>query len=110
MTIGTKMHQTLASLEAAAANLQMFALDTQDQTAKQMFSALNQQVEGVCQVLRGRVNYIEQKEPQYRVMQPAMQPQQQQYQQYQQQYNPIQPQQQYFRTQPQQQQYYRPMP
>ncbi|MFZ5643490.1 MAG: DUF1657 domain-containing protein [Bacillota bacterium] len=96
MTIGTKMHQTLASLEGAAANLQTFALDTQDQAAKQMFIVLNKQVEDVCQVLKSRVNYIEQLEPQYRMMQP---------QQLQQQYFRMQPspQQQYFQTQPQQQ-------
>lgn len=73
MTIGTKMHQTIASLEGAAANLKTFALDTKDPAAKQMFIALNQQVGGVCQVLRSRVNYIEQQEPQYRMMQPQQQ-------------------------------------
>lgn len=69
MTIGDKMHQTLASLEGAAANLKTFALDSQDQTAKQMFNDLNQQVEGICQALKGRVNYIEQQEPQYKMQQ-----------------------------------------
>lgn len=73
MTIGTKIHQTLAGLEGAAANLMTFALDTQDQAAKQMFISLNKQVEGICQVLRNRVNYIEQQEPQYRMMQPQQQ-------------------------------------
>lgn len=101
MTIGTKMHQTLASLEGAAANLMTFGLDTQDQAAKQMFFSLNKQIENVCHVLRSRVNYLEQQEPQYRVMQPMMQPgtfqQQPQYWQPQQQ--------QYFHMQPQQQQY-----
>lgn len=100
MTIGTKMHQTLASLEGAAANLMTFGLDTQDQAAKHMFFSLNKQIEGVCQVLRNRVNYIEQQEPQYRVIQPMAQPMMQ----------PMQPgmipqQQQYFRMQPQQQQF-----
>lgn len=69
MTIGDKMHQTLASLEGAAANLKTFALDTQDQTAKKMFTDLNQQLEGICQSLRGRVNYIEKQEPQYKMQQ-----------------------------------------
>lgn len=69
MTIGTKMHQTLASLEGAAAELQTFALETQDQTAKKMFTDLNQQLEGICQALRGRVNYIEQQESQYKMKQ-----------------------------------------
>ena len=70
MTIGDKMHQTLATLEGAAANLKSFALDSQDQTAKKMFTDLNHQLEGIVQSLRGRVNYIEQQEPQYKMEQP----------------------------------------
>lgn len=109
MTIGTKMHQTLASLEGAAANLMTFGLDTQDQAAKQMFFSLNKQIEGVCQVLRNRVNYIEQQEPQYRVIQPMAQPMMQpgMMQPMQPGMIPPPPQQQYFRMQPQQQQFSR---
>ncbi|MCL6558480.1 MAG: DUF1657 domain-containing protein [Firmicutes bacterium] len=70
MTIGDKMHQTLASLEGAAANLKTFALDTQDKAAQQMFNDLSGQVEDICQTLKGRVNYIEQQEPQYKIKQP----------------------------------------
>ncbi|AEG61200.1 DUF1657 domain-containing protein [Desulforamulus ruminis] len=73
MTVGSKMHQTLASLEGAAANLKMFALDTQDQTAKQMFNDMNKQLESMCESLQGRVNYIEKEEPQYKVSQPQQQ-------------------------------------
>lgn len=69
MTVGTKMHQTLASLEGAAADLKTYSLETQDQGAKQMFTDLNKQLEGICQALRGRVNYIEQQEPQYKMKQ-----------------------------------------
>ncbi len=67
MTVGTKMHQTLASLEGAAADLKTYALETQDQGAKQMFIDLNRQLEGICQSLRGRVNYVEKEEPQYKM-------------------------------------------
>lgn len=67
MTVGTQMHQTLASLEGAAADMKTYALQTQDQGAKQMFIDLTQQIEGICQTLRGRVNYIEQQEPQYKM-------------------------------------------
>ncbi len=70
MTIGNKMHQTLASLEGAAADLKSFALDSQDKSAKQMFSDLNNQLESICHSLRGRVNYIEKQEPQYKMQQP----------------------------------------
>lgn len=70
MTVGVKMHQTLASLEGASANLKTFALDTQDKNTQQMFYDLGSQIDSVCNNLRDRVNYIEQQEPQYKVQQP----------------------------------------
>ena len=70
MTVGVKLHQTLASLEGAAANLKTFALDSQDKNAQQMFNDLGSQIEDISNSLRGRVNYIEQQEPQYKVQQP----------------------------------------
>lgn len=73
MTVGQKMHQTLASLESAAADLKSYALDTQDKNAKQMFSDFANQVESIAQGLKGRVNYIEQQEPQYKVRKPQQQ-------------------------------------
>ncbi len=75
MTVGQKMHQTLATLESAAANLKSFALDTQDKNAQQMFNDYTRQLESICQGLRGRVNYIEQQEPQYKMQQPQQQQQ-----------------------------------
>ncbi|MEW6726841.1 DUF1657 domain-containing protein [Desulforudis sp. 1088] len=69
MTIGSKMHQTLASLESAKASMASFALDTQDKTAKQMFADLEQQLGSIIDSFKGRVNYIEQQEPQYKVKQ-----------------------------------------
>lgn len=73
MTVGEKMHQTMASLESAAASMKTFALDTQDQTAKQMFNDFSGQLENICNSLKGRVNYIEQQEPQYKIKQPQQQ-------------------------------------
>lgn len=73
MTIGQKMHSTLSSLEGAAATLKTFALETQDKNAKQMFFDLSEQVSNVAKSLEGRVNYIEQQEPQYKVVQQAQQ-------------------------------------
>lgn len=69
MTIGQKMMQTLATIEGAAANIKTFALDTQDKTAQQMFYDLAEQLTSVSDSLRGRVNYIEQQEPQYSLQQ-----------------------------------------
>ncbi len=70
MTVGVKMHQTLASLESAAANLKTFALDTEDKTAKDMFFGWSDQIANVAQSMKGRVNYIEAQEPQYKVKNP----------------------------------------
>jgi hypothetical protein len=67
MTIGQKLHQTLNSLETAAADMKTYALDTQDKTAQQMFSNYARQLEDIARGLRGRVNYIEGQEPQYKV-------------------------------------------
>lgn len=81
MTVGTKMHQTLASLESVTANMKTFALETEDKSAKQMFSQYVQQLESMCQGLSARCDYIEQQEPQYKVFQNAIQQGQQQNQQ-----------------------------
>ncbi|MCY0869310.1 MAG: DUF1657 domain-containing protein [Firmicutes bacterium] len=66
MTVGVKMQQTIASAESVAANLKTFALDTQDQQARQMFNQLAQSVDSCVQTLQSRLNYIMQEEPQYR--------------------------------------------
>ncbi|MCF6094957.1 DUF1657 domain-containing protein [Microaerobacter geothermalis] len=66
MTIGTKLQQTLASAQGVKANLKTFALDTQDQQAKNMYNQLAQTMDGVINTLQSRVNYVEQQEPQYK--------------------------------------------
>ena len=70
MTVGTKMHQTLLSLESAVASLKTFGLDTEDKNAKQMFFTWSDQIANIAEGLKGRVNYIEQQEPQYKVENP----------------------------------------
>ncbi len=66
MTIGVKMQQTIASAESVAANLKQFALDTQDQQAKQMFGQMSQTLTNVVSSLQARFNYIQTEELQYR--------------------------------------------
>ncbi len=66
MTVGIKLQQTIASAESVAANLKAFALDTQDQQAKQMFTQLSQSVDNTVSTLQSRLNFIQQQEPQYR--------------------------------------------
>lgn len=73
MTVGQKLHTTLSTLETAAANMKSFALDTQDQTAKQMFNDYANQLTNICNGFKGRVNYIEQQEPTYKERQPHKQ-------------------------------------
>jgi hypothetical protein len=73
MTVGTQMHQTLASLESAQASLKTFALETEDKTVKKMFAEYSQQLDSICQGVKARCNYIEQQEPQYKVFDNAIQ-------------------------------------
>lgn len=74
MTVGTKIHTTLASCESAVASFKTFALDTDNQQAKQLYSQLAETMEQqILNPLRGRVNQMEQQEPQYQVRQQAMQ-------------------------------------
>lgn len=73
MTIGDKLHTTLASLRTAKASFEQFAMDTNDKMAKQMYFELANELDGAVKKLEGRVNYVEQQEPQYKVRQQAMQ-------------------------------------
>ncbi|WP_366924426.1 DUF1657 domain-containing protein [Metallumcola ferriviriculae] len=78
MTVGTKMHTALSSIESAKASLDTFALETQDKNAKQEFANLSQQLGGIAQSLSGRINYVEQQEPSYKMQQQQQQQQPQQ--------------------------------
>lgn len=69
MTVGEKMHSTLNSLEAVAANIKNFALESSDSNARQMFSQYGQQLDTMVQGMRGRINQVEAQEPQYKVHQ-----------------------------------------
>ncbi len=66
MTVGIKLQQTIASAESVAASLKTFALDTQDQQAKQMFTQLSQSMDNTVATLQSRLNFVQQQEPQYR--------------------------------------------
>ncbi|WP_407268620.1 DUF1657 domain-containing protein [Radiobacillus sp. PE A8.2] len=66
MTVGTQMQQAIASCESVLASLHSFALETQDQTAKQMFQTLGNQQQQVLDNLKARMQYIESQEPQYK--------------------------------------------
>ncbi|MEQ6389732.1 DUF1657 domain-containing protein [Bacillaceae bacterium S4-13-58] len=66
MTVGTQLQQTIVSCESTLANLHTFALETQDQNAKQVFQNLAQQQEQILTNLKDRLQYIQTQEPQYK--------------------------------------------
>ena len=66
MTVGSKLQQTLASAEGVKANLQTFALDTNDQQAKQMYNQLAKDMGNIVNTLQSRVTFVEQQEPSYK--------------------------------------------
>jgi hypothetical protein len=66
MTVGIKIQQTIASAEGVCANLKTFALDTQDKAAQQMFNDMAQSQQMIVDNLKGRLNYVQEQEPQYK--------------------------------------------
>ncbi|SES68797.1 DUF1657 domain-containing protein [Anaerobranca gottschalkii] len=76
MTVANKLAQTLSSCETIAANLKAFALDTQDQQAKQMYQQCSQNIEQIVQQLRQRLDYAMEEEGQYQQEVGGLYPQQ----------------------------------
>lgn len=66
MTVGTQMQQAIAGLQSAAATMKSFALETEDEKAKQDFQQLAKNLDSDLEVLKGRQEYIQQQEPQYK--------------------------------------------
>jgi len=65
LTTVNKLEQALASAKGLSADLKTFAMDTDDQNAKQMFNMLSTNAENMAQMLQNRVNYVKGEEPQY---------------------------------------------
>jgi hypothetical protein len=65
MTVGTQVKQTLAGLKSAQASFEQFALQTQNQQAKQLYTDAANQTKTICDSLEQRVQQLEQEEPQY---------------------------------------------
>lgn len=66
MTVGTQMQQAIATVQNAAATMKTFSLETQDQQAKQTFEQLAQTFDSAFNELKGREQYIQEQEPQYK--------------------------------------------
>ncbi|AKN29743.1 hypothetical protein Ccar_02315 [Clostridium carboxidivorans P7] len=66
MTVGTQMQQAIAGIQSAAATMKTFALETEDKSAKQDFQQIAKNLDSALEVLKGRQEYIEEQEPQYK--------------------------------------------
>jgi hypothetical protein len=65
VTIGTQMKKAVASLESVASSMKTFALETQDQQAKETYQQLAKTFDDALATLKQRQTYVEQQEPQY---------------------------------------------
>ena len=66
MTVGTQMQQAIAGMQSASASMKTFALETEDQQAKNDFTQIGEQLDSALDVLKGRQDYIQKQEPQYK--------------------------------------------
>lgn len=66
MTVAALVKQTLAGLKNAQASLESFALQTQNQQAKQLYTNAAKQTEGIVNTLEPRIQHLEKEEPQYK--------------------------------------------
>ena len=65
MTVVNQVQQTLAGLKSAQASFEGFALETENQQAKQMYQQAAQQTQQIVDQINQRVQEIQQEEPQY---------------------------------------------
>jgi len=66
MTVASQVKTCVASLKGAQASLEQFALETQNQEAKELFTNAAMQTNQVLQQVESRVQQLENEEPQYK--------------------------------------------
>lgn len=66
MTVINQVQQTLAGVKSAQASFEAFALQTDNQQAKQMYQQAAQQAQTIVDTLSPRVQQIIEEEPQYK--------------------------------------------
>jgi len=66
MTVSSQVKQAIASLKGAQASFETFALETQNQQAKQLYTQAAQQTEQIVNSIEPRVDQLESEEPQYK--------------------------------------------
>ena len=67
MTVGTQMQQAIAGMQSASATMKTFSLETEDQQAKNDFKQIGEQLDSALEALKGRQQYIQEQEPQYKL-------------------------------------------
>lgn len=65
MTVQTQIQQAISSAKSVEASLAQFALETQNQQAKQLFQQLAQQQNNITTQIEGRYQQVLQEEPQF---------------------------------------------
>src|SRR5690625_593698 len=68
MTVGSQVKQAIAGLKSVQASFEQFALQTENQQAKQLYTNAAEQTKQVLQQVEPRISEIEQEEPQYKQM------------------------------------------
>ncbi|MCY9664441.1 DUF1657 domain-containing protein [Paenibacillus alginolyticus] len=66
MTVASQLKTAVASLKSAQASFETFALGTQNQEAKTLYTNAAQQTQNIIDQVNPRVHQIEQEEPQYK--------------------------------------------
>ena len=66
MTVSSQVKQAIAGLKGAQASFETFALETQNQQAKQLYTQAAQQTEQIINSIEPRVDQLESEEPQYK--------------------------------------------
>ena len=66
MTVASQVKTCVASLKSAQASLEQFALSTQNQEAKTLFTNAAQQTQQILSQVESRVQQLENEEPQYK--------------------------------------------
>lgn len=66
MTAGKKLKTCLSSLKSVQADLETFALETDNQMAKDAYSQFAGQTKSIVEGLQARIQEVESQEPQYK--------------------------------------------
>ncbi|WP_342566087.1 DUF1657 domain-containing protein [Paenibacillus sp. FSL R7-0345] len=66
MTVASQVKTCLSSLKSAQASLEQFAMETQNEEAKTLFTNAAEQTQQIVEQVEGRVTQLEKEEPQYR--------------------------------------------